>query len=99
MKNRKGRHSASIEWIKSGTMIISDFYKVYVNLEKHGCLYKSVNHSDMMKGLIPKQIEGTGVRRRIRAHTIINKKNRGYFVLGPALKLAQRRIFYRDPCC
>lgn len=33
------------EWIKPGTTIVSDCWKGYINLEKHGFLHKTVNHS------------------------------------------------------
>ena len=32
-------------WIKPGTTIISDFWKAYCNLEKHGYMHRTVNHS------------------------------------------------------
>ena len=33
------------EWIEPGTTIVSDYWKAYVNLEKHGYHHKTVNHS------------------------------------------------------
>ena len=33
------------KWIKPGTTIISDCWKVYCNLEKHGYTHTTVNHS------------------------------------------------------
>lgn len=33
------------KWIKPETMIISDCWKVYCNLEKHGYMHRTVNHS------------------------------------------------------
>ena len=32
-------------WIEPGTIIISDCWKAYCNLEKHGYTYRTVNHS------------------------------------------------------
>lgn len=33
------------KWIKPGTTIISDCWKAYCNLEKHGYMHRTVNHS------------------------------------------------------
>ena len=33
------------KWIKPGTLIISDCWKAYINLEKHGYKHSTVNHS------------------------------------------------------
>ena len=33
------------KWIKPGTTIISDCWKAYCNLEKHGYTHRTVNHS------------------------------------------------------
>ena len=33
------------KWIDPGTTIISDCWKAYFNLEKHGYIHKTVNHS------------------------------------------------------
>ena len=33
------------EWITLGTIIVSDCWKAYSNLEKHGYIHKTVNHS------------------------------------------------------
>ena len=33
------------QWIEHGTLIISDCWKSYVNLEKHGYKHATVNHS------------------------------------------------------
>lgn len=32
------------EWIEPGTLIISDCWKAYCNLEKHGYQHSTVNH-------------------------------------------------------
>lgn len=32
------------KWIKPGTLIISDCWKAYINLEKHGYFHSTVNH-------------------------------------------------------
>ena len=33
------------KWIEPGTIIISDCWKAYCNLEKHGFVHRTVNHS------------------------------------------------------
>ena len=33
------------KWIRPGTLIVSDCWKGYINLEKHGYAHKTVNHS------------------------------------------------------
>lgn len=33
------------EWIEPGTIIMSDCWKAYVNLQKYGYIHKTVNHS------------------------------------------------------
>ena len=33
------------KWIKPGTTIISDCWKAYCNLEKHGYMHRTVNHA------------------------------------------------------
>ena len=33
------------KWIKPGTIIVSDCWKAYYNLEKYGYTHRTVNHS------------------------------------------------------
>ena len=33
------------KWIEPGTIIVSDCWKAYCNLEKHGYVHRTVNHS------------------------------------------------------
>ena len=33
------------DWIEPGTIIVSDCWKAYVNLDKYGYTHKTVNHS------------------------------------------------------
>ena len=33
------------KWIASGTIIVSDCWKAHCNLEKHGYVHRTVNHS------------------------------------------------------
>ena len=33
------------KWIKPGTLIVSDCWKGYINLQKHGYEHRTVNHS------------------------------------------------------
>ena len=39
---RKYHHG---QWIEPGTTIVSDCWKGYMNLSKHGYIHKTVNHS------------------------------------------------------
>lgn len=45
-------------WVKPGTLIISDCWKSYVNLEKNGFEHATVNHSKEQGGNHTNKIEG-----------------------------------------
>ena len=52
---------AQWKWIAPGTVIVSDCWKAYCNLEKHGYVHRTVNHSKEFvneNGDNTKKIEG-----------------------------------------
>ena len=60
--------------IAEGSTIISDCWKAYVNLEKHGYVHKCVNHSKEFvnaDGIIQTRSKDIGDRRRQRCLTLI----------------------------
>ena len=51
------------EWIAPGTIIVSDCWKAYNNLEKHGYIHKTVNHSRELltkRGMTQIKLKDTG---------------------------------------
>ena len=44
------------KWIEAGTIIVSDCWKAYCNLEKHGYIHRTVNHS---KGFVNENGDNT----------------------------------------
>lgn len=48
------------KWIEPGTIIVSDCWKAYCNLEKHGYIHRTVNHS---KEFLNKDGENTNLNK------------------------------------
>ena len=65
------------EWIEPGTTIVSDCWKAYVNLENHGYIHKTVNHSKEFvneEGFHTNKIEGHWRQMKARLPTHGRKK-------------------------
>ena len=66
------------DWIKPGTTIVSDCWKAYVNLEKHGYIHKTVNHSMEFvneEGFHTNKIEGHWRQMKAKLPTHGRKKD------------------------
>ena len=66
------------DWIEPGTTIVSDCWKAYVNLEKHGYIHKTVNHSMEFvneEGFHTNKIEGHWRQMKAKLPTHGRKKD------------------------